>query len=663
MHSRLSFFKSINSRVAFKSSTPIKRCFSAHHVESLKSPESFWDTQAKDIKWFHPYDKVLEDSKAPLYRWFPGGKMNTCYNCVDRHVAEGNGDRVAVIFDSPVLNVVEKYTYSRLHQDVTKFSLVLKQQGLAKGDRAVIYMPNSYEAIVAMLSCARLGAIHSVVFGGFSAIELATRIKDCKAKVVISTSGGLNGSRVVEYKPLLDAAITLCLPEHEVSKTVIWQRSALVTSSMVEGRDVDWMEAVNSIPDNMVSPCEPVDATDPLYVLYTSGTTGKPKGVVRDNGGHAVALKYAMRSIFDMKPGEVFFAASDVGWVVGHSFSVYGPLLQGCSTVIYEGKPIGTPDELNIWRTIERHRAKVFYTAPTAIRAIKRFDKSGANIHKFDLTSLQAVYLVGEHADADTIHYLEHGLNKPVIDNWWQTETGWPICSNAAGIEGYLPIKYGSCYKPIAGYNLQILDNQGQQLERGVMGNIVIKLPLPPGTLPTLYKNDERYIESYLTKFPGFYDTGDAGFVDEDGYVFVMSRTDDVINVSGHRLSTGAMEEVLSDHPDVAEAAVVGVKDSLKGQIPLGLVVLQMNPSKSEDIILRELVDLIREKIGPVADFKKAVVVPRLPKTRSGKVLRATMRQIANNEKKSVPPTIEDMSALDEVETIINLHKNDVILN
>ena len=568
---------------------------------------------------------MLDESNPPFYRWFKGGELNTCYNALDHHVENGRADQVALIYDSPVTNTLEKFTYREVLEQVSRFAGALASQGVHKGDTIIIYMPMIPQAVFAMLACARLGAIHSVVFGGFAAHELAIRIDDAKPKLVISASGAMEGKRIIEYKPLLDKAIQQAT--HKPEKCIIFQRH-LVKASMILGRDLDWNELMASA--HPVG-CTPVAATDPLYILYTSGTTGKPKGVVRDNGGHAVALRWSMEHIYGVKPGDVFWAASDVGWVVGHSYIVYAPLLHGCTTILYEGKPVGTPDAGAFWRVIAQHNVKVMFTAPTAFRAIKKEDPTGSFIKKYDLSAFQALFLAGERLDPDTYHWAHTLLKKPVIDHWWQTETGWPITANCMGIEEF-PIKPGSSTKPVPGFNVTILDPSGNKLGPKQEGLVAIKLPLPPGTLPTLWQADQRFVESYMKPFPGYYFTSDGGYIDEDGYVFIMGRVDDVINVAGHRLSTGEMEEVVSTHKDVAECAVIGAHDQLKGQLPLGLIVLKSGVDRDEEDIRMELSHMMRNTIGPIACYKETVVVKRLPKTRSGKILRATMRKIADGE-------------------------------
>ena len=612
------------------------------HARSLSDPDGFWGEAAEDITWIKRWDKVLDDSNAPFYRWFTGGVLNTCYNAVDRHVEAGRGAQAAIIYDSPVTKTVQTITYAELQDQVARFAGALRAQGVEKGDRVILYMPMIPQSLVAMLACARLGAVHSVVFGGFAPHELATRINDSKPKAIVSASCGIEPNRIVKYKPMLDAAIEQA--EHKPSSVIVFQRPQ-ETATLVEGRDVDWAEAVAKAEP---AECVPVAATDPLYILYTSGTTGQPKGVIRDNGGHAVALKWTMKNIYNVEPGEVYWAASDVGWVVGHSYIVYGPLLHGCTTVVFEGKPVGTPDAGTFWRVIEQHKIGTLFTAPTAFRAIKREDPNAELLKKYDLSHFRALFLAGERSDPDTLHWAEDNLNVPVIDHWWQTETGWAISGNPLGVHLF-PIKYGSATRPMPGWDVQILNAENKEVPRGDIGAICVKLPLPPGTLPTLWNADERYKKSYLSDYPGYYQTGDAGFIDDDGYVYIMARTDDIINVAGHRLSTGGMEEVLASHKDVAECAVIGVADDLKGQVPLGFLCLKAGVTRPHEEIVKEVVQLVREQIGPVADFKRAVVVERLPKTRSGKILRGTMQKIADNQEYKTPATIDDPGILPEI--------------
>lgn len=616
--------------------------YSNNYKQSLVSPEDFWADAASSIVWDKPWDCVLDSTKAPYYRWFSGAQLNTCYNAVDRHVNEGRAEQAALIYDSPVSQTQITYSYQQLLDEVARLAGALSNLDVVKGDRVLIYMPMIPEGVIAMLACARIGAVHSVVFGGFAANELSTRIDDAKPKVILAASCGLEASRIIEYKPLVDEAIDLS--DHKPSNTIVLQRPQ-ATATMQEGRDIDWATAVASA--NAVD-CVSVAATDPLYILYTSGTTGQPKGVVRDNGGHAVAMMWTMKYLYNIQPGEVFWAASDIGWVVGHSYICYGPLLNGSTTLIYEGKPVGTPDPGAFWRVISEHKVVSLFTAPTALRAIRKEDPDCDHIKKYDMSNMRALFLAGERCDPDTLYWAQDKLQVPVVDHWWQTETGWSIAANCLGLEVF-PVKPGSPTKPVPGYDVQFLDDSGQPVAVGQMGAIAIKLPLPPGTFPTLWQNDERFFSSYLETFPGYYETGDAGYVDEDGYVYIMGRTDDVINVAGHRLSTGAMEEVIAAHPDVAECAVIGVADKLKGQAPMGFAVLQSGANRDADDVVKELIALMREKIGPVAAFKLATIVKRLPKTRSGKILRATMRSIADGVAYKVPATIDDMSTLDEI--------------
>ncbi|PLX60627.1 propionyl-CoA synthetase [Sedimenticola selenatireducens] len=612
------------------------------YARSMEDPEGFWGDQAAAIDWYKPWDKVLDDSRKPFYRWFAGAELNTCYNALDRHVEKGRADQAALIYDSPVTDTRKTYTFSELRDAVAQFAGVLRDQGVTKGDRVIVYMPMIPEAAIAMLACARLGAIHSVVFGGFASKELATRIDDAKPKVMVSASCGIEGSRVIEYKPLLDEAIELST--HKPDHTVIYQRPQ-ATAAMRAGRDVDWaLAAAAATPAD----CVPVAATDPLYILYTSGTTGVPKGVVRDNGGHAVAMQWSMKNIYNVDPGDVFWAASDVGWVVGHSYIVYAPLLQGATTILYEGKPIGTPDPGAFWRVISEHKVKTLFTAPTAFRAIRREDPEADYLKKYDMSGFEALFLAGERCDPDTLEWAQKQLAVPVIDHWWQTETGWGIAANCLGIEE-LPVKPGSPTVCVPGYDVRILDENGNEEAAGEIGRIMIKLPMPPGCLPTLWQNDQRFVDSYLSATDGYYLTGDAGYKDADGYLWIMSRIDDIINVAGHRLSTGGMEEVLASHPDVAECGVIGAADQLKGELPVGLVVLKAGANRPEEQVVAELVALVRQKIGPVAAFKKVVVVDSLPKTRSGKILRGTMKKIADGESYKMPATIDDPAILYEI--------------
>jgi propionyl-CoA synthetase len=612
------------------------------YERSMRDPEGFWAAAAEDIYWDRRWDKVFDDSRKPFYRWFTGGRLNTCFNALDLHVERGRGKQLALIYDSPVTGTVRSYTYAALRDEVARTAGALQRQGIAAGDRVIIYMPMVPEAVIAMLACARIGAIHSVVFGGFASPELAKRIDDATPKMILSASCGIEPGRVVAYKPLLDQAIELS--SHKPARCVILQRPQ-DNAVLQKGRDLDWGDFLSGAP---AAECVPVAATDPLYILYTSGTTGIPKGVVRDHGGHAVALKWSMQNIYGMGAGETYWAASDIGWVVGHSYIVYAPLLKGCTTILYEGKPVGTPDPGAFWRLCSQHGVNALFTAPTAFRAIKKEDPQGTHIGKHDLSRFRTLFLAGERCDPDTLHWAEDHLRVPVIDHWWQTETGWPIAANCVGL-GQLPVKPGSPTKAVPGYDVRVLDEANDELPAGQIGSIAIRLPMPPGCLPTLWNNDASYESSYLTRHPGHYLTGDAGYEDEDGYLYIMSRVDDIINVAGHRLSTGAMEEVLAGHPDVAECAVVGVADALKGEIPVGFVVTKAGVSRSEAELAKQLVERVREHIGPVAAFKLAMVVARLPKTRSGKILRGTMKKIADGAEYGVPATIDDPAVLSEI--------------
>ena len=623
--------------------------YPATYAAWQKDPEAFWAEAAKAIDWIKPPEKIFDASQGVYGRWFADAECNTCWNAVDRHVAT-RGDQAAIIYDSPVTGAKKKITYRELRDDVAALAAVIKAQGVTKGDRVIIYMPMIPEAVMAMLACARIGAIHSVVFGGFAAKELATRIDDAKPKMILTASCGIEPGRVVQYKPLLDEAIELS--SSKPSSVLLLQRPQ-AQATMMAGRDHDWADALATAKaKGEAADCAAVAATDPLYVLYTSGTTGKPKGVVRDNGGHMVALLWSMKNLYGVDPGEVYWAASDVGWVVGHSYIVYGPLLHGCTTIVYEGKPVGTPDPGAFWRMISEYNIRTLFTAPTAFRAIKKEDPSAEHLKKYDVKCLRALFLAGERADPDTVQWAENILGVPVIDHWWQTETGWAIAGNPLGL-GALPVKHGSPTVPMPGYDVQIVDEGGKPVAAGKMGSIVVKLPLPPGCLPTLWQQDDRFKESYLDAFPGYYNTSDAGFVDQDGYLFIMGRTDDIINVAGHRLSTGGMEEVLASHPDVAECAVIGIKDALKGEQPCGFIVLKAGVNRLPTEIEKEIVALVREKIGPVAAFKIAITVNRLPKTRSGKILRGTMKKIADNDAWSMPATIDDPAVLDEIENAL----------
>jgi propionyl-CoA synthetase len=616
--------------------------FDEIHRRSIAAPEAFWAEAAERIHWSRHWDRVLDESRAPFYRWFAGGELNTCHNCLDRHVDAGRGAQLALIYDSPVTQTQRRFTYRALRDEVARFAGALRQRGVGKGDRVIIYMPMVPEAVIAMLACARLGAVHSVVFGGFAANELATRIDDCRPKLIVSASCGIEVDKIILYKPLVDAAIIMAV--HKPESCIVLQRP-MERAELMAGRDIDWEEALAGAAP---ADCVTVAATDPLYILYTSGTTGQPKGVVRDNGGHAVALAWSMANIYAIAPGEVFWAASDVGWVVGHSYIVYAPLLHGATAVLYEGKPVGTPDAGAFWRIVAEHGVVTLFTAPTAFRAIKREDPDGRLIAGHDLSRFRALFLAGERADPATLAWAEEKLRVPVIDHWWQTESGWPMAANCLGIER-LKVKHGSPTRPVPGWDIRVVDGDGREAKRGDTGAIVARLPLPPGSLPTLWNADERYLSSYLSAFPGCYQTGDAGFMDEDGYLYVMARTDDIINVAGHRLSTGAMEEVLAAHPDVAECAVVGVADALKGQVPLGFLVLKAGVGRESAKIEREVVAMVRDRIGPVAAFKSAAVVTRLPKTRSGKILRGTMQKIADGLDYKLPPTIDDPAILPEI--------------
>jgi propionyl-CoA synthetase len=612
------------------------------YERSLRDPEGFWAEAARGIRWIREPTRILDAGARPAARWFTDGVLNTCENAVDRHVEAGRGGQAAIVHDSPVTGAQRTLTYAELREEVARTAGGLRALGVGPGDRVLIYMPMVPEAVVAMLACARIGAVHSVVFGGFAARELAARIDDARPKVVLSASCGIEPGRVVAYKPLLEGALARASAAPE--RCVILQREAQ-RAELDPRRDLDW-EAWRAAAEP--ADCVPCAATDPLYVLYTSGTTGRPKGVVRDHGGHAVALHWSLRHVYGMEPGGCFWAASDIGWVVGHSYIVYAPLLLGCTSVLYEGKPVGTPDAGAFWRVAAEHGVETLFTAPTAIRAVKREDPEGAHVGRHDLSRLRALFLAGERSDPDTVRWAQRLLDVPVIDHWWQTETGWPIAANCLGLEA-LPVKPGSPTKAVPGYDVQVLDDGGRPCPDGTIGHVVIRLPLPPGCLPTLWGDDEGFVRAYLSRFPGFYETSDAGYRDADGYLWIMGRTDDVINVAGHRLSTGAMEEVLAAHPDVAECAVVGVADPIKGQLPVGFLVLKAGVARPHAGVVEEVVAAVRERIGPVAAFKKAVVVARLPKTRSGKVLRGTIRRIADAEAWSPPATIEDPAALDEI--------------
>jgi propionyl-CoA synthetase len=615
-----------------------------------RDPEGFWADAAKEIDWFEPAQKVFDPAQGIYGRWFAGAVCNTCWNALDRHVANGRGDQPALIYDSPVTGVVASYSYKDMLFEVSTLAAVLQDFGVKKGDRVILYMPMVPEAVFAMLACARIGAVHSVVFGGFAAKELAKRIDDAKPKLILSASCGIEPGRIVKYKPLLDEAISLAAAKPDAC--VILQRPQ-EEASMIEGRDHDWATLrTQAQRDGKFADCVPVAATDPLYILYTSGTTGLPKGVVRDNGGHMVALKWSMQYLYGINPGEIWWCASDIGWVVGHSYIVYGPLLHGATSVMYEGKPVGTPDAGAFWRVISQHKAVALFTAPTAFRAIKKEDPDAKLLANYDLSRFRTLFLAGERADPPTVQWAEEKIKVPVIDHWWQTETGWCIAGNPVGL-GMLPVKHGSATVPMPGYEVDVVDESNKKLPAGKIGALVVKLPMPPGCFPTLWQQDDRFVESYLAEFPGYYKTADAGYRDEDGYVFVMGRTDDIINVAGHRLSTGGMEEVLAAHPDVAECAVIGVNDTLKGEVPCGFVVLKAGVTRDHAVIEQEIVALVREKIGPVAAFKLAITVPRLPKTRSGKILRGTMKKIADQEPWTMPATIDDPAILDEIGTAL----------
>jgi propionyl-CoA synthetase len=625
----------------------MRGAYEATYRAWLRDPEGFWAEAAESIHWYRRWDRVFDDSRAPFCRWFTGGLVNTCYNLLDAHVENGRAEQVALIYDSPVTSTIESYTYRNLLTETALFAGALRQQGVEKGDRVIVYMPMVPEAVIAMLACARIGAIHSVVFGGFAADELANRINDACPKLIVSASCGIEINRVVPYKPMLDKAIELA--KQKPDRCIILQRPQ-VEAELIAGRDLEWSDAMAKAKP---VDCVPVAATDPLYILYTSGTTGIPKGIVRDNGGHLVALKWTMKNVYGVEPGEVFWAASDLGWAVGHSYIVYGPLAHGNTAVLYEGKPVGTPDPGAYWRVISQHGVRALFTAPTAFRAIKREDYAGDYLRKYDLKNFRMLFLAGERCDPDTLAWAERQLGVPVIDHWWQTETGWPVGANCTGLE-LLPVKPGSCGKAVPGYDVRVLDDEGAEVADNQIGNIAIKLPLPPGCLPTLWNNDAAYVESYLEAYPGYYKTADAGYKDEDGYLWIMSRTDDIINVAGHRLSTGALEEVLASHADVAECAVIGVADELKGEVPLGLVVLKAGVERLQAEIVAELIRLVREKIGPIASFKMATVVNRLPKTRSGKIVRGTIKKIADGTEYRIPPTIEDATVIDEIKDNLN---------
>jgi propionyl-CoA synthetase len=620
----------------------LSRKYNDIYQKSIQNREEFWKEISENIFWYKKPTKILNSDKPPFYKWFEDGLTNTCYNALDLHIDKGRGDKLAIIYDSPITGVKKKITYNELKNKVALFAGALKNQGVNKGDRVIIYMPMIPEAVVAMLACGRIGAVHSVVFGGFAANELASRIDDSKAKLLVTASCGYEPGRTVHYKPLVNKALELA--NHKPDKCIIFQREkdkAELNSKM----DITWDDVhKNAKP----AECEKMNANDYAYILYTSGTTGLPKGIVRDIGGHIVALKWTMKNIYNINQDDVWWSASDIGWIVGHSYIVYAPLFYGCTTVLFEGKPVGTPDAGVFWRVISEHKVKSLFTAPTAIRAIKKEDPNGEFFKKYDLSKFDKLFLAGERADPDTIKWFEKLSNSPVIDHWWQTETSWAITSDCTGIESF-PVKYGSAFKPVPGYDLKVLNSEGKEVGPGKMGDIVVKLPLPPGTFPTLWGADKRYKENYMSTYPGYYQTYDAGHIDDDGYVWIMSRTDDIINVAGHRLSTGAIEEVLAEHNDVAECAVIGVADKLKGQLPIGLLALKAGVTKDKIDIISECIKMVREKVGPVAAFKIAIVVKRLPKTRSGKVLRGTVRKIADNEPYKMPATIDDPKILDEI--------------
>ncbi len=620
------------------------------HELSVENPKFFWRQNMELIHWFQEPTEILTQDENGLYRWYGGGKLNTCYLALDYHVDSGRGQQIALFYDSAVAHTRRRYTYRELRDEVARFAGVLREQGVGKGDRVIIYMPMVPEAVVSMLACARLGAVHSVVFGGFAPHELAVRIDDARPKLLITASCGIEFTRVIEYKPLVDAAIDEA--EYPPEKVIVFPRPQ-ATASMKQGRDLDWHELMHVAEP---ADCVPVEATDPLYVLYTSGTTGKPKGVVRDNGGHAVALKYSMKTIYNTNPGEVFWAGSDVGWVVGHSYIVYGPLIHGCTTVLYEGKPVRTPDAGAFWRVIQDYQVSAFFTAPTAFRAIKKEDPDAHLRRRYDISSLRTLFLAGERLDPPTYEWLAQVLDVPIVDHWWQTETGWAIVANPMGLEPHR-VKPGSASFPVPGYKIEVVDDDGEPVAAGRKGNIVLRLPLPPGCLTTLWEDDEGFRESYLSTFDGYYNTADGGYIDEDGYVFIMGRTDDVINVAGHRLSTGEMEELIGSHPAIAECAVVGVDDQLKGQLPVGFVVVKDGVEVDPEAVEAELIQLIRTEVGAVAGFRKAVVVARLPKTRSGKILRKTIRRLAVEEQIVTPPTIDDPEILAEIRTAMREHR------
>ena len=620
--------------------------------QSIKDKEGFWKNVSEDIFWYEKPTNILNANNPPFYKWFEDGVTNTCYNALDYHIEKGRGEKIAIIYDSPITNTQKKITYYELREKVALFAGALKKQGVVKKDRVIIYMPMIPEAIIAMLACGRIGAVHSVVFGGFAANELASRIDDSKAKLIVSASCGYEPGRTVEYKPLLNKAMELA--KHKPTKCIIFQREKF-KAELDLAIDISWEDSLKNVEP---SDCEKMKGSDYAYILYTSGTTGLPKGIVRDIAGHIVALKWTMKNIYNIDQDDVWWSASDIGWIVGHSYIVYAPLFYGCTTVLFEGKPVGTPDAGVFWRVISEHKVKSLFTAPTAIRAIKKEDPNGEFFKKYDLNKFEKLFLAGERADPDTIKWFEKLSGSPVIDHWWQTETSWAITGDCTGIESF-PVKYGSAFKPVPGYNVKVLNSERKEVKPGVMGDIVVKLPLPPGTFPTLWNADDRYVINYMSTYPGYYQTYDAGHIDEDGYVWIMSRTDDVINVAGHRLSTGAIEEVLAEHKDVAECAVLGIADKLKGQIPIGLLALKTGVTRNEKEITDECIKMVREKVGPVAAFKIAIIVKRLPKTRSGKILRGTVRKIADNEPYKIPATIDDPIILEEIKK--NLIENNIL--
>ena len=620
--------------------------------QSIKDKEGFWKNVSEDIFWYENPTNILNTNNPPFYKWFEDGVTNTCYNALDYHIEKGRGEKIAIIYDSPITNTQKKITYYELREKVALFAGALKKQGVVKKDRVIIYMPMIPEAVIAMLACGRIGAVHSVVFGGFAANELASRIDDSKAKLIVSASCGYEPGRTVEYKPLLNKAMELA--KHKPTKCIIFQREKF-KAELDLAIDISWEDSLKNVEP---SDCEKMKGSDYAYILYTSGTTGLPKGIVRDIAGHIVALKWTMKNIYNIDQDDVWWSASDIGWIVGHSYIVYAPLFYGCTTVLFEGKPVGTPDAGVFWRVISEHKVKSLFTAPTAIRAIKKEDPNGEFFKKYDLNKFEKLFLAGERADPDTIKWFEKLSGSPVIDHWWQTETSWAITGDCTGIESF-PVKYGSAFKPVPGYNVKVLNSERKEVKPGVMGDIVVKLPLPPGTFPTLWNADDRYVINYMSTYPGYYQTYDAGHIDEDGYVWIMSRTDDVINVAGHRLSTGAIEEVLAEHKDVAECAVLGIADKLKGQIPIGLLALKTGVTRNEKEITDECIKMVREKVGPVAAFKIAIIVKRLPKTRSGKILRGTVRKIADNEPYKIPATIDDPVILEEIKK--NLIENNIL--